>query len=346
MSIYRDRIGTFAKWGKKRGLALALVGAIVLLAATACGKADATKASAGGGGQAKPPSTLRIGYIGANKLNVPGGSEGWGFYKGLSQDELKKYGITDIQFIGFPNGPDLSEAIIGGRLDIGSLGDTPAILAKSTGAPTKVIHQNASGSNALILAKKGGPTTLADLKGKKVSVKKGSYMHRYLAGLLKKNNIKDVQLIHLLDDDADAALVRGEVDAIATTEIRALKMIPQGFPVLDEAAKNNPDLVGTGVTVVSESYLRKFPDIAKVWNELRVKALDDLKKQEEAYYAFLAENTGNPLDLVKKTSPVSQLPRETFTDAGIQMLEGTKSFLLEEKLADKNFSVSDWLIKP
>ncbi|EGL16939.1 MULTISPECIES: ABC transporter substrate-binding protein [unclassified Paenibacillus] len=320
-----------------------LLAALVLLA-SACGRAEADP-SGGADPGGKAPSVLRVGYIGANKLNLPSGAEGWGFYKGGAKEELKKLGITDVQFVGFPNGPDLSESLISGRIDIGSLGDTPAILARSAGAPSKVITLNSSGSNAFILGKKNGPATLAELKGKKVSVKKGSYMHRYLAGLLKEQGIKDVQLIHLLDEDADAALVRGEVDAIATTEVRGLKMIPQGFPVLDEAAKDHPALVGAGVTVVSESYLKKVPDIAKVWNDLRIKALDDLKTQEDAYYAFVVENTGTPLDLVKKTSAVSRIQRESFTDSGIQALKATKDFLVQDKLADTDFNVDDWLVK-
>ncbi|WP_068777032.1 ABC transporter substrate-binding protein [Paenibacillus sp. FJAT-26967] len=320
---------------------LALI-SLVLLAA-ACGKAEADPS--GGQEAGKIPTVLRIGYIGSTKLNLPGGAEGWGFYTGITKQELQKHGITDVQFVGFPSGPDLSESLISGRIDIGSLGDTPAVLAKSAGAPSKMITLNAANSNAFILAKKGGPANLAELKGKKLSVKKGSYMHRYVAGLLKEQGIKDVQLIHLLDEDADAALVRGEVDAIATTEVRGLKMIPQGYPVLDEALKDHPDLVGGSITVVSESYLKKFPDIPKVWNDLRVKALEDLQTKEEDYYAFLVENTGNSLELVRKTSAIGRIQKETFTEKGLEQLKAAKDFLVSDKLAENDFSIEEWIAK-
>ncbi|GAB2717940.1 hypothetical protein ACFQWB_16600 [Paenibacillus thermoaerophilus] len=70
--------------------------------------------------------TLNVGYIGATKQNIPNSPEGWGYKIGILAEELQKYGITDIKFVGFPNGPDLSESLISGRLDIGMLGDTPA----------------------------------------------------------------------------------------------------------------------------------------------------------------------------------------------------------------------------
>ncbi|MFH5181625.1 hypothetical protein ACHHV8_02735 [Paenibacillus sp. TAB 01] len=151
---------------RKRGLARKLCAIALILVAIsllgACGKTDggsqATGAApAGGSAAAQPPSVLNYGYIGTNKLNFPGGAEGWGFYKGIIQEEFKKYGITEVKLTGFPNGPDQSESLISGRLDFGSLGDTPALLARSNGANTRAITQGATESIGYLIGKKGGP---------------------------------------------------------------------------------------------------------------------------------------------------------------------------------------------
>jgi sulfonate transport system substrate-binding protein len=290
------------------------------------------------------PKTLNVGYIGATKQNIPNSPEGWGYKIGILAEELQKYGITDIKFVGFPNGPDLSESLISGRLDIGMLGDTPAILARSTGAKTRLIAQAAVGNNAYIIGKKNGPKTLADLAGKTVATQKGSYMHRYLAAILKQEGVKDVKIIHLLAPDAEAALSRGEIDATTSSGINALKLIDQGYANIDEASRN-PSLTGTNATVVSEEYLSKFPDFHKVWNEARQKALKNIQTRPDEFYAFLSENGGNPVELVKQATPLTDYKEQAFTDEGIKQREGTKAFLVEEKLAAKDFNLQDWILR-
>lgn len=337
---------------RTRLLVLFIVLVSLAILAQACGKAEGGQATpsagsssaGGGGGKAQVPAVLNYGYIGTNKLNFPGGAEGWGFYKGIIQEELKKYGITEVKLTGFPNGPDQSESLISGRLDFGSLGDTPAMLARSTGAKTRLITQGATESIGYLIGKKNGPKTLADLKGKTIAIQKGSFMHRYIVGLLKEQNITDVKFIHMLRPDGEAALARGEVDAMTNSAIFALKQIEQGYPLLDDATKH-PNLIGTSATVVSEEYLKKFPDFPKVWNEARLKALNDLKAKPDEYYAFLSQLNGYSVELNKQVSPISQLKDTPFTEDGVKLLDGTKKFLVEEKLAEKDFDLNAWILK-
>jgi sulfonate transport system substrate-binding protein len=289
------------------------------------------------------PKALHIGYIGASSVNLPSLAEGWGFKSGIISDELKKLGITEITFTGFPNGPDLTESLISGRLDVGLLGDTPAILARSNGAKTRLIAQQVITLDSYVIGKKGGVKTIAELKGKKVATQKGSYMHRYVAGLLKEQNI-EVKLIHLLAPDAEAALAKGDIDATTVSSANAVKLIAQGYPVLDHEA-DHPNFVGTSTTVVTEDYLSKFPDFPKVWNDLRKKSLADLKTKEDEYYKFATTLGKLPEATVRIATPISSITEEPFTDAGIQLLEGTKKFLVDEKLAENDFDINAWILK-
>lgn len=310
-------------------------------------KTDAQTTTKAGTTEAKKnvKTVLNYGYIGTNDLNLPGGAEGWGLHKGIIQEELKKHGITEVKLTGFPNGPDLTESLISGRLDLGSMGDTPAIIAYASGAGIRLITQGSTNSIGYLIGKKGGPETLSELKGKTIAIQKGSFMHRYVAGLLNGAGITDYKLVHMLIPDAKAALARGDVDAMTNNANQgALEQIEAGFIHLDDASKH-PDLKGSGTTVASDEYLASFSDFPRVWNEARKKALADLKQHEEEYYAFIAQLQGQPVDVVKKTNPISEIKEEPFTEEGLKLLDRTKNFLVDEKLAKKNFEINDWVLK-
>ena len=159
-----------------------------------------------------------------NDLNLPTGAEGWGFHTGIIQEELKKYGIDEVKLVGFPNGPDQTESLIGGRIDFGSLGDTPAILARSAGAKSRLITQVSTDNIGYLIGKKDGPKSARDLEGKTIAIQKGSFMHRYVVGLLEQEGVKDYKLVHMLRPDGEAALARGEVDAMTNNGVYALKL--------------------------------------------------------------------------------------------------------------------------
>ncbi|MNO21202.1 putative aliphatic sulfonates-binding protein precursor [compost metagenome] len=344
-----------SKWAKGSRLALVAGVVMVMLVLQDCGnnansagssteKGGNTAEAAGAEASGNVPAVLNFGFIGSNKLNLPGGAEGWGLYKGIIQEELKKHGITELKLTGFPNGPDLTESLISGRLDFGSLGDTPAIIAYASGAKTRLIAQTSAHTVGYLIGKKDGPKTVKDLQGKTIAIQKGSFMHRYIVGLLQQEGVTGYKLVHMLTPDATAALARGDVDATTNTGVPALKLIDQGYTHLDDAS-SHPELLGSSATVVSEEYLKKFPDFPKVWNAAREKALADLKQHEDEYYQFLAEIGDTTPELVKQVSPISDIKDTPFTEEGTKLLEGTKNFLVEEKLAKKDFNISDWQLQ-
>ncbi|MBP2000290.1 hypothetical protein J2Z69_001309 [Paenibacillus shirakamiensis] len=105
-------------------MGIVLIGIVMLMLQACSNQAGSDSGSNNSIVQAagNTPKVLHYGFIGSNKLNLPGGAEGWGFYKGIMQRELKKHGITEVQLTGFPNGPDQTESLISGRLDVGVWG--------------------------------------------------------------------------------------------------------------------------------------------------------------------------------------------------------------------------------
>jgi len=101
--------------------------------------------------------------------------------RGDLDQQLKAQGIS-VQWIQFPAGPPLLEALNAGSIDYGSTGETPPILAQAAGAPlVYVAHEPPDPKGEAILIAKDSPLQkVADLKGKKVALNKGSNVHYLL----------------------------------------------------------------------------------------------------------------------------------------------------------------------
>ncbi len=122
-----------------------------------------------------------------------------------------------VTWIEFPAGPQLLEALNVGAIDFGNTGEAPPIFAQAAGAPFVYVgYEPAAPKGEAILVPKGSLIkTLADLKGKKVALNKGSNVHFLLAKALEKAGVAyaEVQLTYLAPADARAAFERGAVDA-------------------------------------------------------------------------------------------------------------------------------------
>jgi len=290
-------------------------------------------------------ATLRIGYVGTSKDNIPAGVEGWSIQKKFLQEKLKKMGIEKYEFHAFPNGPPLNEAIAAGEIDLGILGDTPAIVGKSNGLKTKLISQAAINSNVWLITPKNGVKKLEDLKGKKVATQLGSYMYRYLIGILKDKGLdKDVKIVNMQTSDAEAALRRSDVAAYAFPTNSGPLIESKGYPVIDEA-KDHPELLGSSVTVVTEDFLAKHPDFPGIWQDVRKQSLADILKHTDEFYQFQSDQIGYPIDVMKESLPLDNLKSEALSKEGLDLLEGTKQYLVKGGFAKKDFDLTDWIAK-
>ena len=136
--------------------------------------------------------------------------------KGDLEKRLAPLGVT-VKWNEFPAGPQLLEGLNVGSIDFGTVGEAPPIFAQAAGADiVYVANQPASPTAEAIVVPKDSPIrTVADLKGKKIALNKGSNVHYLLVKVLEKQGIKysDVQTVYLTPADARAAFERGAVDA-------------------------------------------------------------------------------------------------------------------------------------
>ncbi|MFN5728321.1 MAG: ABC transporter substrate-binding protein, partial [Pseudanabaena sp.] len=224
----------------------------------------------------------------------------------------------------------------------GMYGDTPALAGRSAGLKTVIINQNRVGNDAYLITKRNGAKTVEELKGEKVGVTKGTYLHRYLLGRLEKAGIaKDVKLVQVSTADSKAALERGDIAAYPFSIAIGLELIAQGYPAIDQA-KNHKELVGSGVTVITEDFLKKNPRFAEKWEKVRLKALEDIKANPDAFYKFASKASGYSEEISKQAYPIDLFTKEAFPTEGLQLLNSTKQFLADQKLLKTNFEIKEW----
>jgi sulfonate transport system substrate-binding protein len=121
------------------------------------------------------------------------------------------------EWIEFAAGPPLLEAMRASAVDIGYVGETPPVFAQSGGVDFVYVATDPPAPKAeAILVKKDSPIkTVADLKGKRVALNRGSNVHYLLLRALDSEQltIKDVELMFLAPADARSAFDSGKVDA-------------------------------------------------------------------------------------------------------------------------------------
>src|SRR6266516_3643699 len=136
--------------------------------------------------------------------------------KATLEHKLKAAGYK-VVWTEFPSGPPLLEALNVGAIDFGNTGEAPPIFAQAAGAPIQYVAYEppAPKGEAILVPKDSKLNSVADLRGKKVALNKGSNVHYLLVKALEKAGLKytDIEPIFLAPADARAAFERGAVDA-------------------------------------------------------------------------------------------------------------------------------------
>jgi sulfonate transport system substrate-binding protein len=158
---------------------------------------------------AAAPKEVRIGYQKYGTLTLLKG-------RGTLEKRLAEKNIS-VKWTEFPAGPQLLEGLNVGSIDFGTVGEAPPIFAQAAGANLVYVGNEppSPGSEAIVVPKGSNLRSLADLKGRKIALNKGSNVHFLLVKALEKAGIAyaDIQPVYLPPADARAAFERGAVDA-------------------------------------------------------------------------------------------------------------------------------------
>src|SRR5215213_8359641 len=135
----------------------------------------------------------------------------------LLEKEFAKDGIG-IRWVQTLGSNKALEFLSAGSIDFGSTAGSAALVSKINGNPVKSIYVYSRPEwTALVTRKDSTIAKVADLKGKRVAVTRGTDPHIFLVRALLDSGLseKDITPVLLQHPDGKTALIRGDVDAWA-----------------------------------------------------------------------------------------------------------------------------------
>ncbi|MCQ8239933.1 sulfonate ABC transporter substrate-binding protein [Rhizosaccharibacter radicis] len=265
----------------------------------ALGILAAVVASGTGGGwpAARAASrTIRVGYQRYGTLILLK-------HTGYLEKALALSGVS-VAWSEHPAGPQMLEAMAGGAVDFGIVGEVPPVFAQA--ASDRVVyvgHEPPAPTGEAILVPGNSPIhTLSDLKGHSVALNRGSNVHWLLLKALAKGGltVHDIRSVNLTPSAGRPAFETGRIDAWAIWD-----------PYLSSAqvtAATPPRVLATAEGLVpnrqffvaSRSYADDNSGVIKVMLEQlqRADAWAEAHKTDAARY--LAADTGLPMAVVEK----------------------------------------------
>src|SRR5579862_3337458 len=204
--------------------------------------------------------------------------------KGMLEKEFAKDGIR-IVWVQSAGSNKALEYLNAGSIDFGSTAGSAALVARINGNPIKSIYVFSRPEwTALVTTKDSRIATVADLKGKRVAVTRGTDPHIFLVRALLEAGLseKDITPVLLQHADGKTALIRGDVDAWAGLDpMMAQAEIEDGARLFFRKAQANT----WGILNVREQFLKDYPEATRrvlaTYEEARKYALanyDDLKQ--------------------------------------------------------------------
>lgn len=215
----------------------------------------------------------------------------------------KYKGVTwDIQWKNYTSGAPLTNEMVADKLDIGSMADFP-------GSANGAAHQKAgkksvfitvlSGStlgsgNGIVVPKDSPITSLAELKGRTISVPFASTAHGMLLRAIQAQGWdpeKDVNIITQAPEVAGPALLAGKIEAHADFVPFAELFVHRGFArkIFDGAQANSPTYHGS---LVSAEYAKKYPEVVTAFLRAAVEADRLIAAEPEKYSELIEKVTG------------------------------------------------------
>jgi NitT/TauT family transport system substrate-binding protein len=251
---------------------------------------------------------------------------------------------VEIERSDFMSGMPLVNNMLAGKIDIGYIGDMPAIVlgSKSDLQATRFVSVTDAdeGGESVIYVKKDSPIkTVKGLEGQNVSVPFGGFTHRFAEVVEQAENIK----FNIVGQSPEVGLTNlqaGKVAAYIPWEPYGKMAVARGFaePLIDGTKYHFNSLRGV---VVSKAFMDAHPDIVIGWMRAELDAHKMMRGQPDRAAKIIFEEWKKfevPYDIIRSDFNHSLFPDE-ITPEWRKVLTDGGDFLLSHKLIER---VPDW----
>lgn len=208
----------------------------------------------------------------------------------------------DIQWRNFTSGAPLTNEMVAGKLDFGAMAEFPASFNGVAHLDTRkrslfinVLSGSIKGSgNGIVVPAGSQAQSLADLKGKTISVPFASTAHGVLLRAVRDlgwDPEKDVRIISQAPEIAGSALKSNRIDGHANFVPFADLFPNRGFArkIFDGSQTNAPTFHGG---LVDAAYAEKHPEIVVAYLQAVIEADQLLAAEPEKYSELIEKVTG------------------------------------------------------
>lgn len=252
----------------------ALIAAVALLAARA----------------AAAPAVLRVGKAQLDQFGfVP-------LDVGLAGGLFARRGL-DVRSSAFGGDAKMMQALAAGSIDI-ALGGSPALAAIAKGAPMKAVAVTVNAPNIIMLVvlKNGPVASVADLKGRRVSVStQGSLTFWLTRQLARARGWGDngIAITPLGASTAQiAALMTHQVDGVTTDGVTVHKFVDRGGGRILVRFGDYVKTFHSGLIYASNSLIRNDPAALRAFVAGWLQAVAYMRSHRQASIAIAARSTG------------------------------------------------------
>ena len=184
-------------------------------------------------------------------------------------DFISRFTLDGAVFIPrmFQGFPEIKEALISDRMQVGFMVAPMAIALKAQGVPIKIVYLGHRYGSAVVVAKDGPIRSVRDLAGKTIAIPSRFSDERLIIfKALKQNGMSasDVKMIEMAPPDVAGALAAGAVDAFSMGEPYPSQAELGGFGrVLFHAREYWPDYMSC-VVVVRQDVIDRRPQAVQI----------------------------------------------------------------------------------
>lgn len=267
----------------------------------------------------------------------------------LIETQLADRGVK-VRWFEFQAGPPLLEALNAGSIDFGYTGDAPPIFSQAAGGNLVYTAAAApSGEGEAILVKEASPIrTVADLKGRKVAVGRGTSSHNLLVAALEKAGLSfaDITPVYLSPADAGSAFTGDSVDAWAIWD--PYFAVAQARDKTRVLTTSGQTLDVSGYFLANKTFAQAHPAVVSA----ALRALEQGAAWAEAHRdqvaQALAEVTGIPLPIQKAAADRTQFAVRPLTDRILDGQQATADRFHRLGLIPRAITVRDavWVAPP
>ncbi len=281
----------------------------------------------------KPIEPLQKITFAGNSLSFTG----YLIFVALEKGYFKDEGLEVTLQIKYPHGKAILNALIEKEADLGVTSETPFMHAVLNG---KKIYALATiltaGKHLAIVARKDrGISTVEDLKGKTIGVTLGTNGEYFMETVLLLNSIsrEEIQVLNLKPGQMFDAIMKGEVDAIATWNT-------QMYKIRKELGEKGSSFYADGVYAASfvlaarQDYVHKNPEIVNKFLRALITASAFIQTHPEESKEIASEYLKIDPQLLKELSAIYHF-KVSLDQSFLVTLENQSEWAIRHNLTDQ-----------